>query len=133
MEKEAREIILVVHDDVVLRNVLVKKCRDAGFEVLEAQNGEEGLDLALRHHPNLIVSNINMPKKTGLDMIDALRKDTWGKGVNIMLLTNSTDSRYVAEALKNKVYDYLITVNWTINDVINLIKKRLDVRQGRSA
>ncbi len=120
-------MVLIVHDDTTLRDALVSRCKKEKLKTIVAKDGEEGLALATKYHPGLIVSDINMPNKTGLDMIDALRKDDWGKGANIMLLTNSTDHRYVQEALKNKVYDYLITVNWSINDVMDLIKKRLDI------
>lgn len=126
-EKGGEKVVLIVHDDVALRDALVTKCGAENLHTIAAKDGVEGLALALKHHPDLVVSDINMPNKTGLDMIDALRKDDWGKGANIMLLTNSTDHRYVQEALKNKVYDYLITVNWAINDVMDLIKKRLDI------
>jgi DNA-binding response OmpR family regulator len=65
---------------------------DEKFHVLSAADGELGLAAALEHHPHLILLDIFMPRMDGITMLSKLRSaDTWGKHVNVIVLTNSTD------------------------------------------
>jgi two-component system chemotaxis response regulator CheY len=68
--------ILVVDDSRAMRMIVVRTLRQAGFgghEVLEAQNGREGLELFSEHGPELIISDWNMPEMSGLDFLQILR------------------------------------------------------------
>ena len=89
-----------------------------GFIVLEAENGEEGLDVALRDHPDLILLDIIMPKMDGLTMLKKLREDVRGKNTKVILLTNLSDNEKVSEALLQGSYDYLVKSDWKIGDVV---------------
>lgn len=125
MDKKKK--VLIIHDDSSLLSALHHKCLMEGFNVLQATDGEKGLEIALREHPDIIISDILMPKKNGIELVNELRKDSWGQGANIMLLTNSTNNEYVTAALQNKVYDYLITTDWKLEDVIKRIRVRLNL------
>lgn len=99
--------ILVVDDDKLIREGLTALLRNAGQTVLEAADGKEGLAVALGQHPDLIVSDVRMPNMTGLEMIDALRGDDWGKHVPVVVLTNDETSGSVNHALQAGVTVYL--------------------------
>ena len=73
MADSEQKTILIIEDDNALRNVLVEKLTDEGFTVLEATNGEEGLEVSLRARPSLILLDILMPKMDGLSMLTKLR------------------------------------------------------------
>ena len=64
--------ILVVDDESHILHVLSLKLRNAGYEVLIAQDGEEALDVALRERPDLIITDYQMPYMTGLELCKAL-------------------------------------------------------------
>jgi two-component system, chemotaxis family, chemotaxis protein CheY len=68
--------ILITDDSKAMRMIVVRTLRQAGFnghEVLEAENGREGLELAQTEAPDLILSDWNMPEMTGIEFIRALR------------------------------------------------------------
>jgi CheY-like chemotaxis protein len=90
-----KKTILLVEDEDVMRITLAGALETAGYEVLQAPDGEAGLALAQEKHPALILTDLKMPKMGGLQMIQALRTDAWGKDVEIIILTNVSD----AEAL----------------------------------
>ncbi|MBZ9578556.1 response regulator [Patescibacteria group bacterium] len=117
--------ILVVEDDVSTLRALVDTFTSEGFHVLKAKNGEEGLKLALKEHPDLILLDIIMPKMDGMTMLKKLRKDEWGKNVRVVILTNLSAAEKTAEALESRVYDYFIKTNWTLEKLVKRVKERL--------
>lgn len=119
--------ILIVEDDRSLANVLAVKFGKENFSVLSGYNGEEGLELALSEHPDLILLDIIMPKMDGLTMLERLRRDKWGKNVPVIVLTNLSDETKVTEAIKNKSFDYLIKSDWHIEDVVEKVRQRLSL------
>jgi DNA-binding response OmpR family regulator len=117
--------ILIVEDEAPLRSLLVKVMSEAGFEVLEADDGQKGLDVALQDHPDLILLDLMMPVKDGMTMLSELRQDEWGKGVQVILLTNVDQEEHKAEAAKYGVDTYLLKWNWKLEDFVGLVKGKL--------
>ncbi len=121
--------ILIVEDEQNLLDVLADKLGASGFSVLKAENGEKGLDLALKYHPDLILLDILMPKMDGLTMVRRLREDVWGSTASVIILTNLVDNEKVMEAVKNKVSDYLIKTDCKLKDLVEMIKKKLGLNR----
>lgn len=119
--------ILVIEDEAPLSQVLIDKLTSVGFSVLGAKNGEEGLALALKEHPDLILLDIIMPVMDGMTMLYELRKDSWGNSVPVILLTNLSDAERVAEALKLKVYDFLVKSDWKLEDLVIKVKEKFSL------
>ena len=119
--------ILIAEDDKVLLNLMRDELTAQGFEVLGATNGKEGLDLALKTHPDLILADIIMPVMDGMEMTTKLREDKWGKNVKIIVLTNLNSEKNVAEFLEKGAYDYLIKADWSLEEVVKRVKAKLDM------
>jgi DNA-binding response OmpR family regulator len=117
--------ILIVEDDKPLLEALKKKLTLNKFNVIEAINGEDGLNKALAEHPDLILLDIIMPRMDGLTMLKKLREDKWGEGVPVIMLTNLSDSIEVAEATASGVHDYLVKSDWKMEDVVGKVKEKL--------
>lgn len=117
--------ILIVEDEQTLSKALAFKLTSEGFKVLQARDGEEGLESALRNKPDLILLDIIMPKMDGLTMLNKLREDEWGKDVPIFMLTNLSNAEDVDKATKKGVYDYLIKSNWKLGEIVAKIKEEL--------
>ena len=73
-----KRTILVAEDEEPLRKALNQKLKAAGFDVIEAADGEEAYDLAINHHPDLILLDQLMPKLTGLAVLERIRQDQVG-------------------------------------------------------
>lgn len=117
--------VLVVEDEKSIRNALRDRLIREGFAVLEAQDGQEGLDISLREHPDIILLDLLMPVMDGLTMLKELRKNNWGKDVKVIILTNLSDSEKVDEAIARGTHDYLVKTDWKLEDVIKKISDRL--------
>ena len=121
MDKHAH-ILLVVDDEPSLRSALVIKLSHEGFSVLEAKNGEEGLAVALKDHPDLILLDIVMPVMDGMTMLKKLREDSWGKTAKVIILTNLADDQKLADAIDQGSYEYLIKTDWKMGEVVDKVK-----------
>lgn len=119
--------ILIVEDEWPLLKVLTDEFEREKFTVLQAHDGVEGLESALKNNPDLILLDIIMPKMDGIMMLKKLREDERGKDVPVIILTNLNDSETAGEALKNRAYDYLVKADWRIEDLIKKVKERLNV------
>ena len=128
-----KKIILITEDDVSLRNALGQKLTNEGFAVFEAKNGEEGLEIALREHPDLILVDILMPKMDGLTMLKKLREDEWGMKAHFIILTNVSEIDQIGEAIKlagvngHESFEYYIKSEIQIEEVVEKIKQKLEI------
>lgn len=120
------KIILVVEDEMPLREALSDKFKREGFAVLEARNGEEGLEVAMRKHPDLILLDVMMPVMSGMAMFKQLREDAWGKTAKVIMLTNLNDAENIAGAVEQGSYDYFVKSDWKLEDIVNKVKERLN-------
>lgn len=123
---DKKHCILIIEDERDLLEILVDKFTREGFIVFGAENGEEGLKLALTHHPDVIVLDLIMPKKGGGLMLEELRNDEWGKDAKVIILTNLTGTTSsMANLLDKGVYEYMVKASWSINDVVKKVKEKL--------
>jgi two-component system alkaline phosphatase synthesis response regulator PhoP len=79
--------VLVVDDEAHIVQVLSLKLRNAGYDVMTASDGEEGLELAINHVPDLIITDFQMPYMTGLELCHALAKNETTAAIPVLLLT----------------------------------------------
>jgi two-component system, chemotaxis family, chemotaxis protein CheY len=83
--------ILTVDDSRTMRDMLRMALVEAGFNVLQAEDGVHGLEVLQSSTPDVIVTDINMPKMDGFGLIEAVRKDTRYRRVPILVLTTESD------------------------------------------
>ena len=125
-EKETnKKTILIVEDEKPTMKILKDKLQANEFNVLVARNGEEGLRMSIKEHPDLILLDIVMPVMDGITMLKRLRKDKWGETAKIILLTNLNSTEKIEESIEQNVHDYLIKTNWEIAELIKKIKTKL--------
>src|SRR4051812_18364543 len=92
--------ILLVEDDKSLREIYGVRLQAEGYEITSAGDGEEALAVAIKERPDLIVSDVMMPKISGFDMLDILRSTTETKNIKVIMMTalSSEDQRARGEA-----------------------------------
>lgn len=121
--------IAVIEDDVIISKSISQELRDSGFEVTNAFNGKDGLELVLKNKPDLILLDIIMPIMDGITMLRLLRKDAWGRKVPVIILTNLTTDEYLMEnAIKLDPSHYLTKTSWSLSDVVVKVKERLGLQ-----
>jgi CheY-like chemotaxis protein len=123
---QAPKKILAVEDDQFIRKMLVDKTNKEGYIGIGAEDGQKGLETALKEHPDLIILDILMPVMDGIEMLKKLREDEWGKGAKVIVMTNLTRDDKLAEAYDYGVSDYLVKANWDLDDVVEKMKSVLD-------
>lgn len=102
--------ILVIDDEKNVRDVIRLHLEQAGFHILEAGNGEEGISI-LKEENNMvnvgvILCDIRMPKVNGIEMIDYLRQEA--PGIPIAVITGYPDTELAVSLLKKGIKDYLV-------------------------
>jgi CheY-like chemotaxis protein len=113
--------ILLVEDDKSLREIYGVRLMAEGYEIVSAGDGEEALAMAIKERPNLIVSDVMMPKISGFDMLDILRSTTETKDVKVIMMTalSSDDQRARGESLGAD--RYLVKSQVGIEDVVRTV------------
>ena len=117
--------VMVVEDDAALREIYSIRITAEGYEVVSAGDGEEALAVAVREKPDLILSDVMMPKISGFDMLDILRNTPETANIKIIMMTalSSEDQRSRGERLGAD--RYLVKSQVGIEDVINAIHEVL--------
>ncbi len=119
--------ILIIEDDAAMSLTLGDNLVHEGFEIARAKDGEEGLLLALHTKPDLILLDVLLPKMDGLALLNKLREDEWGRSVPVIILSNLSTPANVASAIGSDVHQYLVKVDWKMEDVIKKIQERLKI------
>ena len=117
---------MLVEDDKSLREIYGIRLVAEGYEIVSAGDGEEALAMAVKERPDLILSDIMMPKISGFDMLDILRATPDTKDVKVIMMTalSSEEQRSRGEMLgANR---YLVKSQVGIEDVVRTIKEVLD-------
>jgi CheY-like chemotaxis protein len=95
--------VLVVDDEPANLDLLEALLKPAGFGVLRANGGQEGIDMARSHTPNLILLDLMMPNVTGFDVVETLRADEATRAIPVMVLTAKTLTKSDKKALNGQV------------------------------
>ncbi len=113
--------IMLVEDDKSLREIYGIRLIAEGYDIKSAGDGEEALAMAIKERPDLIISDVMMPKISGFDMLDILRATPETKDIKIIMMTalSSEDQRARGEALgANR---YLVKSQVGIEDVVRTV------------
>lgn len=99
--------ILVIDDDLVMRLVLKKTLQEQGYEVIIAKNGKEGIELAQKHYPALVICDWLMPEVDGLDVCAQIKQDPNLSSTFFILLTSRSAVEDKVKALDSGADDFL--------------------------
>jgi two-component system response regulator AtoC len=97
--------VLIIDDDAGLRKSLLLILTDAGYDVVQAEDGEAGLAVAKEEAPELILCDVRMPKLGGIEFVEAYRA-TGGTAL-VMVMTAYGSLDLAMEAMKKGAYDYI--------------------------
>jgi len=127
MKNKTKKLLLVEDEDSIIYALTGKFDLNPKIKVLCAKNGEQGLEMTLREKPDLILLDIILPKVNGIEMLQKLRQDDWGKNAKVIILSNLSSTDKEREASKLGVKDYIIKADSKIDDVVKLVQKNLHI------
>lgn len=117
----SKQTILVVDDEQDLLDLIEYNLRQEGFNVLKAENGKDGIQMAKEHMPDLVLLDIMMPQMDGIEVCDRMREDSTLSHIPIIFLTARSDEKTEIEGL-NKGADDFITKPISTSKLISRIK-----------
>lgn len=117
--------ILIIEDDKVIVKALLTKLKVNGLSVISASNGLDGLSLAKKEKPDLILLDLVMPKMGGIEMLTELRKDTWGKDAEVIVLTVVNELDKIEKIISLGCFEYLIKTDWNLDNIVQKIINRI--------
>ncbi len=124
-----KEKIILIEDDLFLNSLYRDVLISAGYNVVSAKDGEEGLN-AVRNNTDasLILLDLMLPKLNGIDVLRELKKDPTTKNLSVIVLTNLNEDATIQDALKLGANAYLIKVDYTPQQVIDMVRQYIDLR-----
>lgn len=117
--------ILFVEDEPNLQKAISEVLVQEGYKVLGAVDGEEGLAVAQKEQPNLILLDLILPKKDGFEVLKELKADPKLKSIPVIVLTNLEGVGDIEKALELGATTYLVKANYKLEDIIGKIKELL--------
>jgi CheY-like chemotaxis protein len=117
--------LLLVEDDNNLREIYQARLTAEGYDIIAAQNGEEALSVAKEQRPDLIISDVMMPRISGFEMLDILRDTPELRDTKVIMLTALGQAEDQARAGKLGADKYLVKSQVTLEDIVNTARDLL--------
>ncbi len=116
--------ILFIEDESGLQRALSEFLTQEGYTILSALDGDEGLRIAKREMPDLILLDLILPRRDGFEVLTELKKDET-KSIPIIILSNLEENADVQRALELGATMYLIKTNYKLQEITQKIKEIL--------
>ncbi|WP_407425440.1 two-component regulator propeller domain-containing protein [Arcticibacter sp.] len=123
--------LLIVDDNTEIRNY-IRKTFIQSYNVLEASDGLEGLRIAERYSPDIIISDISMPRMTGIELCQKIKESAALNHIPVVLLTSATSDEVKLKGLETGAADYITKPferEMLVARVVNLLKSRNNLQQ----
>jgi two-component system, OmpR family, alkaline phosphatase synthesis response regulator PhoP len=121
--------ILVVEDDPILQKTLSEVLEREGFEVFSAGDGELAIRLAKEKLPDLILLDIIVPKKSGFEVLEAVKEDEKTKEAKVIMLTNLEGSADISRALDLGASSYVVKADSELDYIVAMVRNLLSINK----
>ncbi|MEI6464487.1 MAG: response regulator [Verrucomicrobiota bacterium] len=128
-QPESSVSVLIVEDDEMLRTNLAEILELEGFSYATARNGAEGLEVARRTLPAVILSDASMPVLSGFEMIRALRADERTRHIPVIILSAAIEPERKQLGIDLGATDYIIKP-FSVDQLVATIRQRLGANPG---
>lgn len=122
---ESKQIILLVDDDLNLRQMYKIRLESAGYQVVEAGNGEEAMARAVEQKPDCILLDVMMPRVNGFDVLDILKTTKSTKGIPVIVLTALMQDDTKERVKNSGAAGFLVKAEVVPSQVVEAIKEVL--------
>jgi DNA-binding response OmpR family regulator len=117
--------ILIVEDDKFLRELIVKKLSNEGYDVIEAVDGEQGLQQIKNSKPELVLLDLILPGIDGFEVLSQKKEDPFVAAIPVIVLSNLGQKEDVEKGLNLGATDYLIKAHFTPGEIIEKVRNIL--------
>jgi len=117
--------ILIIEDEKDLCEVMGEKLKKKGYEVFQAFNGADGLQIAVQMRPDLILLDILLPDMNGLLVLERLREYDWGRKIKVIILSAYGHEDKQEKAMELGAYDYLVKTEVNIDEVARRVMQAI--------
>ncbi len=121
--------IAVIEDDVIVRETIIERLTEAGYFVISAENGLQGIDLIREQLPDLVLCDVMMPNLGGFGVLEYVRKDPATELIPFIFLSALSDKSDLRKGMLSGADDYL-TKPFTREELLNAVNVRLQKRQS---
>ena len=119
--------IAIIEDDPVISQMYLMKFEADGFDVQRAENGRLGIALVEQMKPDLILLDLHMPEMDGSEALAEIRKNTWGKTVPVIVLTNLGEEEAPKNLHSLGIHSYIVKADLTPRQVVQRVKEALSL------
>jgi len=126
-----KENVLIVEDDITLRDMYAERLRAEGFVVDVAGDGEEGLAHLARHKPDVMLLDLMMPKVNGFNVLDIMKTTPEYKGIPVIILTALIQDENKLRGLTSGASDYIVKSETMPGEVIAKIRAVLQKSKNK--
>ena len=124
-EAENKIKILLIEDDIFMSDLLASALTRAGYEVIGAKSGADGLKIFQEARPRVILLDLLLPDEGGFDTLRKIRRCEGGADAKVIVLSNLSREQNAEEARRLGAVDYLVKVNFSLDEIIEKIKSVL--------
>ena len=117
--------ILMIEDDRFLRKIYRDKLTRAGFDFIEATNGEEGLNKVISESPDLVLLDLILPRKNGFDVLIEMKRNKNTKNIPVIILSNLGQELDIKRGLGLGAQNYLVKTDISLSEVVEKIKEQI--------
>lgn len=117
--------VLVIEDEPDIREAIVEALSETNIITYSAENGQQGLRVALEEKPDMILLDLVMPIMDGHEFLKQLRLDPWGRSAKVITLTSMDDVNSIASAHKGDIEDYIIKSHNSLKEILSKVRLSL--------
>ena len=119
--------IAIIEDDQVISQMYRMKFEADGFDVQLANNGKHGVELVESFLPDIILLDLQMPEMNGVEALEIIRANDWGKNIPVMILTNLGEEEAPKELRGLGIHSYIVKANLTPRQVAQRVREALNL------
>lgn len=125
MRLEKPKKILVVEDEAVMREIVVRKLKASGFEVVEAGDGKEAINVWIKEKPDAVLLDLILPQADGFEILKTMREnpDSRVSATKVIVLSNLWSNEYILRAQNLKIQGYLVKAYFTTEDILRKLQE----------
>lgn len=117
-----KKSLLIIEDDIFVRELVSMKLREAKYKVTESSDGQDGLDKLLSGEYNIVLLDLMVPTKTGLEILaefNAKKYDNYNP--KIIVMSNLSEQDKITECIKLGAVDYIVKSHYSPTEIVTKI------------